>query len=72
MRHIGAEAVHVPYRGTAAALIDTAAGNVQFTSDNAVTALPLIREGRVRAYCGELGGAHAPAARGAEHGGSRE
>jgi tripartite-type tricarboxylate transporter receptor subunit TctC len=49
MRHIGAEAVHVPYRGTAAALIDTAAGNVQFTSDTVVTALPLIREGRVRA-----------------------
>ncbi|MBV1795641.1 tripartite tricarboxylate transporter substrate binding protein [Siccirubricoccus sp. G192] len=49
MRHIGAEAVHVPYRGTAAALVDTAAGNVQFTSDTVVTTLPLIREGRVRA-----------------------
>ena len=31
LRHLGAEAVHVPYRGTAAALTDTAAGNVQFT-----------------------------------------
>jgi tripartite-type tricarboxylate transporter receptor subunit TctC len=49
IRHIGAEAVHVPYRGTAAALVDTAAGNVQFTSDTVVTTLPLIREGRVRA-----------------------
>jgi tripartite-type tricarboxylate transporter receptor subunit TctC len=49
LRHIGAEAVHVPYRGTAAALTDTAAGNVQFTSDTVVTALPLIQEGRVRA-----------------------
>jgi tripartite-type tricarboxylate transporter receptor subunit TctC len=49
MRHIGAEAVHVPYRGTAAALTDTAAGNVQFTSDTVVTALPMIQEGRVRA-----------------------
>ncbi len=49
LRHIGAEAVHVPYRGTAAALTDTAAGNVQFTSDTIVTALPLIQEGRVRA-----------------------
>jgi tripartite-type tricarboxylate transporter receptor subunit TctC len=49
LRHIGAEAVHVPYRGTAAALTDTAAGNVQFTADTVVTALPLIQEGRVRA-----------------------
>jgi tripartite-type tricarboxylate transporter receptor subunit TctC len=49
LRHIGAEAVHVPYRGTAAALTDAAAGNVQFTSDTVVTALPLIQEGRVRA-----------------------
>jgi tripartite-type tricarboxylate transporter receptor subunit TctC len=49
LRHIGAEAVHIPYRGTAAALTDTAAGNVQFTSDTVVTALPLIQEGRVRA-----------------------
>jgi tripartite-type tricarboxylate transporter receptor subunit TctC len=49
MRHIGAEAVHVPYRGTAAALTDTAAGNVQFTSDTIVTALPLVQDGRVRA-----------------------
>jgi tripartite-type tricarboxylate transporter receptor subunit TctC len=39
----------VPYRGTAAALTDAAAGNVQFTSDTVVTALPLIQEGRVRA-----------------------
>jgi tripartite-type tricarboxylate transporter receptor subunit TctC len=49
LRHIGAEAVHVPYRGTAAALTDTAAGNVQFTADTVVTALPMIQEGRVRA-----------------------
>ncbi len=49
MRHLGAEAVHVPYRGTAAALTDVAAGNVQFMSDALNTALPLAREGRVRA-----------------------
>ncbi|MBL6458108.1 tripartite tricarboxylate transporter substrate binding protein [Belnapia sp. T6] len=49
MRHIGGDAVHVPYRGTAAALTDTAAGNVQFTADTVVTALPMIQEGRVRA-----------------------
>jgi tripartite-type tricarboxylate transporter receptor subunit TctC len=44
MRHIGAEATHVPYRGTAAALTDTAAGNVQFMCDALNTALPLARE----------------------------
>ncbi|MBY0333569.1 MAG: tripartite tricarboxylate transporter substrate binding protein [Acetobacteraceae bacterium] len=49
MQHIGAEATHIPYRGTAAALTDVAAGNVQFMSDAINTALPLAREGRVRA-----------------------
>lgn len=49
LRHIGAEATHVPYRGTAAALTDTAAGNVQFMSDAFNTALPQARDGLVRA-----------------------
>ena len=49
MRNLGAEAVHVPYRGTAAALTDVATGNVQFMIDAFNTALPLAREGRVRA-----------------------
>ncbi|MBK1657192.1 Bug family tripartite tricarboxylate transporter substrate binding protein [Paracraurococcus ruber] len=49
MRHIGAEATHVPYRGTAAALTDVAAGNVQFMSDAFNTALPQARDGLVRA-----------------------
>jgi tripartite-type tricarboxylate transporter receptor subunit TctC len=49
MKHLGVEAVHVPYRGTAAALTDVAAGNVQFMCDALNTALPLAREGRVRA-----------------------
>jgi tripartite-type tricarboxylate transporter receptor subunit TctC len=49
LKHIGAEATHVPYRGTAAALTDVAAGNVQFMIDAFNTALPLAREGRVRA-----------------------
>jgi tripartite-type tricarboxylate transporter receptor subunit TctC len=48
MRHLGVEAVHVPYRGTAAALTDTASGNVQFMSDAFNTALPLARDGLVR------------------------
>jgi tripartite-type tricarboxylate transporter receptor subunit TctC len=49
LRNLGVEATHVPYRGTAAALTDVAAGNVQFMSDAFNTALPLAREGRVRA-----------------------
>jgi tripartite-type tricarboxylate transporter receptor subunit TctC len=48
LRHIGAEATHVPYRGTAAALTDVAAGTVQFMSDAFNTALPLARDGLVR------------------------
>ncbi len=48
LKHIGAEATHVPYRGTAAALTDVAAGNVEFMIDAFNTALPLAREGRVR------------------------
>jgi tripartite-type tricarboxylate transporter receptor subunit TctC len=49
MKHLGVEAVHVPYRGTAAALTDVAAGTVQFMCDALNTALPLAREGRVAA-----------------------
>jgi len=48
LRTIGAEATHVPYRGTGAALTDTAAGNVQFMSDAFNTAYPLAKEGLVR------------------------
>jgi len=49
LRHLGVTATHVPYRGTAAALTDVAAGNVDMMSDALNTALPLAREGRVRA-----------------------
>ena len=49
LKHIGVEATHVPYRGTAAALTDVAAGNCDFMIDALNTALPLAREGRVRA-----------------------
>jgi len=49
LRHIGAEATHVPYRGTAAALTDVAAGNVQFMADAFNTAYPQARDGLVRA-----------------------
>ena len=49
LKHIGVEATHVPYRGTAAALTDVAAGNCDFMIDALNTALPLARENRVRA-----------------------
>jgi tripartite-type tricarboxylate transporter receptor subunit TctC len=43
------EAVHVPYRGSAPALIDAISGQVQFVTDTVNSALPLIREGKLRA-----------------------
>ncbi|EFH11444.1 Bug family tripartite tricarboxylate transporter substrate binding protein, partial [Teichococcus cervicalis] len=49
LRDQGLEAVHVPYRGSAPALLDAAAGRVQFLTDTVNSALPLIRDGRLRA-----------------------
>jgi tripartite-type tricarboxylate transporter receptor subunit TctC len=40
---------HVPYRGSAPALNDTVAGNVQLMLDQLPSALPMIQGGRVRA-----------------------
>jgi tripartite-type tricarboxylate transporter receptor subunit TctC len=45
----GIEVQHVPYRGSAPALNDTVAGNVQFMLDQAASAIPMIQAGRVRA-----------------------
>lgn len=41
--------VHVPYRGTPPALNDVIGGQVQFIFDNPSTALPLIKDGRLKA-----------------------
>ncbi|MCK8785343.1 tripartite tricarboxylate transporter substrate binding protein [Roseomonas sp. NAR14] len=49
LRANGLEAVHVPYRGSAPALVDAAAGQVQFLTDTVNSALPLVREGRLKA-----------------------
>lgn len=49
LRANGLDAVHVPYRGSAPALLDVAAGRVQFMTDTVNSALPLIRDGRLRA-----------------------
>ncbi len=45
----GIEIVHVPYRGTAPALSDLVAGNVDLMFDNLVSSLPMIRGGNLRA-----------------------
>jgi tripartite-type tricarboxylate transporter receptor subunit TctC len=47
-KQAGIEAVHVPYKGSAPAVIDLAAGQVQFMTDTINTSLPYIRDGRLR------------------------
>ena len=44
----GIDIVHVPYKGTGAALQDLIAGNVQMTIDSAAALLPHIRSGALR------------------------
>jgi tripartite-type tricarboxylate transporter receptor subunit TctC len=46
---IGAEMVHVPYRGAGPAMIDTIAGNVPSMFDSLPSAAPHIKAGKVRA-----------------------
>ena len=45
----GIQTQHIPYKGTAPALTDLVAGNVEFTIGTINTALPFVREGRLRA-----------------------
>jgi tripartite-type tricarboxylate transporter receptor subunit TctC len=45
----GVQMVHVPYKGSAPALIDLLAGQVQLMFDNIPSVLPHIRSGKVRA-----------------------
>ena len=45
----GIQTVHVPYRGSGQAVIDIAAGQVQFGYNSLASGLSLIREGRIRA-----------------------
>ena len=44
----GIKATHVPYRGTALALTDLLAGNLQILSGGATTMLPYMKSGKVR------------------------
>jgi tripartite-type tricarboxylate transporter receptor subunit TctC len=46
---LGIEMTHVPYRGLAPALNDVVAGHVQVMFGDFATALPLVREGKLRA-----------------------
>jgi tripartite-type tricarboxylate transporter receptor subunit TctC len=43
------ELVHVPYKGSAPALIDIVAGRIDFMFDPIITALPFTKDGKVRA-----------------------
>ena len=48
-RAAGIDLVHVPYKGSAPAIADLAAGRVQFMFDIATSAMPLVRSGHLRA-----------------------
>ena len=48
VRQLGVEITQVPYRGTAPALTDVVAGNVQMMFDPILATLPQVRSGRVR------------------------
>lgn len=45
----GVNIVHIPYKGTAAGIVDTMAGNITLMISNLPIALPQIKAGRVRA-----------------------
>ncbi|WP_428672640.1 Bug family tripartite tricarboxylate transporter substrate binding protein [Reyranella sp.] len=47
----GVEMVHVPYKGTAPALADLAAGNLQMLIDAPIGVISNVRAGKVRALC---------------------
>jgi len=49
LQKAGVKATHVPYRGSAQSLTDTAAGQVGFAFDTVAGALPLVRGGKLRA-----------------------
>ncbi len=42
------EPAHVPYKGTAQGITDLVAGHVQFSLNNPLTSLPLVRAGKLR------------------------
>jgi tripartite-type tricarboxylate transporter receptor subunit TctC len=50
LKMIGAKAQHVPYRGSVAALTDVVGGQIPMMMVDLAVAIPLIREGKVKAY----------------------
>jgi tripartite-type tricarboxylate transporter receptor subunit TctC len=58
----GIDIVHVPYKGTAAALTDIISGQVEMTFENPSAAIPLIQEGRLKglAVTGEVRNTQVP------------
>lgn len=48
-RATGTFIVHIPYRGSASALADLMSGQVQLMAESVPTALPLVRQGKLRA-----------------------
>ena len=46
---MGLSTQHIPYKGSAPGLVDLAAGQTQFMTDTINTALPYIKDGRLRA-----------------------
>jgi tripartite-type tricarboxylate transporter receptor subunit TctC len=50
-RQAGVDLTHVPYRGTAPALTDVVAGNVQLMFDPILATLPQVRNNNVRGLC---------------------
>jgi tripartite-type tricarboxylate transporter receptor subunit TctC len=50
LKMIGATAQHVPYRGSVPALTDVVTGQIPMMMVDLAVAMPMIREGKVRAY----------------------
>jgi tripartite-type tricarboxylate transporter receptor subunit TctC len=47
-KEMGVQAQHIPYKGSAPALVDVAGGQVQFMIDTINSTLPFVRDGKLR------------------------